>query len=385
MVSLHDWLQIGGITAACGAAALLLGLLLLQALRTRGLALHLGVLAAAVLATVAASVVLTAHRMLISEHDSTVVLVVLLLATPVAACIGTLLGRSLRREARTLVATAAQLGSVRHLAADPPKTAELRTVAVALRDAAQRLDAARRHESALEQGRRELVAWMSHDLRTPLAGMRAMVEALQDGLAVDEQTVNRYHRQLATELQRMSDMVSDLFELSRIQGSLQLRLERLGAGELVEEALASADPVARAKGVHLVSGGDAGLPVQVDPTEFGRVLRNLLLNAIRHTPADGTIEVLAEPDGQTVSLTVSDRCGGIPEEDLPRVFETAFRGSSARTTAPDQRGGLGLAIARGIVEAHHGEITVANIGPGCRFRVRLPLASDVSAALPGRA
>ena len=189
MVSLRDWLLIGAITAACGATALLLGLLLLRALRRRGLAVHLGVLAAAVLGTVASSVVLTAHQMLISEHDLTVVLVVLLLAMPVAGCIGMLLGRALRRDTRTLVASAAQLGSGGHHAARGPETAELRTVAVALEDATQRLDAARRRESALEQGRRELVAWVSHDLRTPLAGMRAMVEALQDGLVVDPQTV----------------------------------------------------------------------------------------------------------------------------------------------------------------------------------------------------
>ena len=117
--------------------------------------------------------------------------------------------------------------------------------------------------------------------------------------------------------------------------------------------------------------------VQVDPDEFGRVMRNLLLNAIRHTPSEGSIAVSANSDGDgVVRITVSDACGGIPEEDLPRLFASAFRGSAARTAADGQGGGFGLAIARGIVEAHRGAIGVANHHPGCRFEVRLPVAAD---------
>ena len=119
------------------------------------------------------------------------------------------------------------------------------------------------------------------------------------------------------------------------------------------------------------------LPVSVDTTELGRVLRNLLVNAIRHTPHDGTIHVTTEPGDGHVTLAVSDSCGGIPADELDRVFDTAFRGGdAARTTTPHLRAGLGLAIARGIVEAHRGVISVANHGPGCRFEVRLPLAGD---------
>jgi signal transduction histidine kinase len=112
-------------------------------------------------------------------------------------------------------------------------------------------------------------------------------------------------------------------------------------------------------------------------TEFGRVLRNLLVNAIRHTPEEGTISVTAEPQEGTSGVTVADTCGGIPDDEIDRVFDPAFRGGdAARTTSPTQRAGLGLAIARGIVEAHRGAISVTNVGPGCRFEVRLPLAAD---------
>ncbi|WP_262402912.1 sensor histidine kinase [Actinomadura sp. CNU-125] len=113
------------------------------------------------------------------------------------------------------------------------------------------------------------------------------------------------------------------------------------------------------------------LPVQVDAGELGRALRNLVVNAIRHTPGDGTVEIVGDVDGGEVRVTVADGCGGIPEDDLPRVFDVAFRGEAARS--PGGGAGLGLAIARGIVEAHAGRIGVANAGPGCRFEIRLPV------------
>src|SRR5207253_9331234 len=101
---------------------------------------------------------------------------------------------------------------------------------------------------------------------------------------------------------------------------------------------------------------------------------NLVTNAIRHTPSDGGVEVLAEVQSGMACVSVSDACGGIPPEDLPRVFDVAFRGESARTPGPQSGGGLGLSIARGIVEAHSGQIAVRNAGPGCQFLIRLPLA-----------
>jgi signal transduction histidine kinase len=256
-------------------------------------------------------------------------------------------------------------------------TTELGSVAGALDNAHRRLADAQRRADMLEQGRRELMAWMSHDLRTPLASMRAMAESLEDGLVEDRPTVSRYHRQLRIEVDRIAGMVTDLFELSRVRGSMELQLERVGAHDLIDEAVATADPVARAKGVRLLAAPGGTLPVLVDSTEFGRVLRNLLVNAIRHTPEEGTISVTAEPAGRHVRVTVADTCGGIPDDEIDRVFDPAFRGGdAARTTSPTQRAGLGLAIARGIVEAHRGAISVTNVGPGCRFEVRLPLAAD---------
>jgi anti-sigma regulatory factor (Ser/Thr protein kinase) len=148
----------------------------------------------------------------------------------------------------------------------------------------------------------------------------------------------------------------------------------VGLEDLVAEVVASAEPVARHKGVRLSGAAVRGMPVYVDAAEMGRALRNLVTNAIRHTPADGGVEVLAEVQSGMACVSVSDACGGIPPGDLPRVFDVAFRGESARTPGPQSGGGLGLSIARGIVEAHSGQIAVRNAGPGCQFLIRLPLA-----------
>jgi signal transduction histidine kinase len=253
--------------------------------------------------------------------------------------------------------------------------AELAELSTELELTHERLTQARTRERALEASRRELVAWVSHDLRTPLAGLRAMAEALEDQVVVDPREVSQYHTQIRREVDRLTAMIDDLFELSRIHaGALRLARRMVGLEDLVAEVVASAEPVARAKGVRLSGAAVRGMPVFVDSAEMGRALRNLVTNAIRHTPPDGDVEVLAEVQGGMACVSVSDACGGIPPGDLPRVFDVAFRGESARTPGPQEGAGLGLSIARGIVEAHSGQIAVRNAGPGCQFLIRLPLA-----------
>jgi signal transduction histidine kinase len=256
--------------------------------------------------------------------------------------------------------------------------AELAGLSQELECAHRRLAEARDRERALEASRRELIAWVSHDLRTPLAGLRAMAEALEDRVVVDQQTVSRYHAQMRDETDRLSLMIDDLFELSRIHtGVLRLSRVLVGLDDLIGEAMMSAEPLARAKGV-LLRGQAGALPVFVDAAEVGRALRNLVINAIRHTPSDGAVEVLGNEESGMALVSVSDSCGGIPAEHLPRVFDVAFRGGTARTPGPGEGAGLGLSIARGIIEAHSGQIAVRNVGPGCQFVIRLPLAPGAS-------
>jgi signal transduction histidine kinase len=239
---------------------------------------------------------------------------------------------------------------------------------------------ARERERAAEASRRELVAWISHDLRTPLAGIRAMAEALADGVVSSPGEVAGYATRIGGETRRLSGMVDDLFELSRITaGALRLTMSQVALREVVSDVLAAQVPVAQRKRV-LVRANVPMAPIVLgsDP-ELARVVGNLVSNAIRHTPPNGTVAVRLEMDGRDAILAVDDACGGIPDAELGRVFDVAFRGSAARTPSPvDEEqagGGLGLAIAKGLVEAHKGRIHAQNHGPGCRFEVRLPLAA----------
>jgi signal transduction histidine kinase len=245
-----------------------------------------------------------------------------------------------------------------------------------LETAGRRADEASDRERALERSRRQLVAWVSHDLRTPLAGIQAMVEALDDGVVVDQADVHAYYGRLSDQTARLAHLVDDLFELSRIEAdALDLTLERVSLGELVSDAVASASVLADAKGVR-VGGEVAQRPPEVEASsrELTRVVQNLLDNAIRHTPPGGSVSVRVGQTGQHAEVSVVDGCGGIPAHDLDRVFDLAYRGDAARTPSAGGGAGLGLAIARGFVEAHRGDIKVRNEADGCRFTVRLPLA-----------
>jgi signal transduction histidine kinase len=239
---------------------------------------------------------------------------------------------------------------------------------------------ARERERAAEASRRELVAWISHDLRTPLAGIRAMAEALADGVVSSPSEVAGYAGRIGGETRRLSGMVDDLFELSRITaGALRLTMSQVALREVVSDVLAAQTPVAQRKRVRVLADAMIAPIVLGSDPELARVVRNLVSNAIRHTPPDGTVAVQIGVDGGDAVLAVDDACGGIPDAELGRVFDVAFRGSAARTPSRSGEeqvgGGLGLAIAKGLVEAHKGKINAHNHGPGCRFEVRLPLAA----------
>lgn len=249
-------------------------------------------------------------------------------------------------------------------------------VARALRYRGARLAAAMAREQALETSRRELVAWISHDLRTPLTGLRAMAEALEDGVVPDPSV---YYARIRTEVERLDALVTDLFELSRIQaGVLPLARSPMSVHDLVDEALGCADLLARERGVRLIGHVRDPLPIDVDGRAMGRVLANLLANAIDRTPAGGAVAVAARREADNVVLSVSDGCGGIPVDDLPRVFDAGWRGAGERATPAGA--GLGLAIVRGLVEAHSGQTSVRNVPGGCRFEVVLPVARGADAA-----
>ena len=368
---MHNALLIALFAFLGAAAAGVLGAGALWLLRRRSLTASVAVVAAVAVTAMLAGTLAVAQAMFLSSHDLSVVTTVVAMAAVVSLLTALLLGRWVVARSRELALAARDFGDGGDFSAPArPATAELADLSRELAATSAKLAESRDRERALESSRRELVAWISHDLRTPLAGLRAMSEALEDGVAADP---DRYLRQIRTEVERLNDMVGDLFELSRIHaGSLALTRSRMSLYDLIGDALAGADPLAREHGVRLVGDRIEPVPVEVDGKEMSRVLGNLLVNAIRRTPADGTVAIAAERTADGVVLSVTDGCGGIPEDDLPRVFDTGWRGTHART--PPAGAGLGLAIVRGIVEAHQGRAAVRNVSGGCRFEVTLPAA-----------
>jgi signal transduction histidine kinase len=359
--------------------------LILKPLAGRSIGVMLSTVAFVTVATSLAGMGIITVRMVggISSAAGKPVFELLFIAGLAGLAVALIFGRALTKASRTLLAAVEEVGeSGIYTPPDAPMPAELEGLSRGLTEAHDRLGKARAREQALEASRRELVAWVSHDLRTPLAGLRAMAEALEDQVVTDPREVSHYHSQIRRETDRLAAMIDDLFELSRIHaGTLRLSPRLVGLEDLVAEVVVSAEPVARAKGIRLAGSAVRGMPVFIDTAEMGRAVRNLVTNAIRHTPYDGTIEVLGEIQAGMACVSVADECGGIPPGDLPRVFDVAFRGESARTPDPSGGAGLGLSIARGIVEAHSGQISVRNTGPGCQFLIKLPLARPAPAAV----
>jgi len=367
--------QIVLIAAGCTSAVGLVGMGIIRLLRRASLRLSIQASGAVPVLAIVAGTLGTAEAMFLSQHDLRVVVMVCIIAGIVASAFGWLLGRQIESGSAALRRAARSLGDEpgQFRAPAQPLAAEFAALSRELTDTSAKLAKSRARERALERSRRQLVAWVSHDLRTPLAGLRAMAEALEDGLAADPP---RYHKQIRAEAERLATMVDDLFELSRIQsGSLQLSSDQIALDDLVSDVLASTEALAGERGVRLDGSASGQLTVRADPRELSRALTNLLANAIRHTPPGGCVHVEARPEGGDAVLAVADSCGGIPEADLPHVFDLAWRGTDARSPAPDSGAGLGLAIVRGVAEAHQGSVRVANTAGGCRFEMRLPACS----------
>ncbi|HZA20653.1 MAG TPA: HAMP domain-containing sensor histidine kinase [Actinomycetota bacterium] len=374
-MTVGDALKLGAVATGASVLTGLAGAYILWLARRRSLGAQVAIVTLIAVGAVAVGAVVTADQMFLSDHDLHSLFVVLAASGTVGIVVALILGERVARSGRSL-GEATRLIAEGEVLTEVPEVSsgEFQELAMRLEETSRRLDQARRRERALDRSRRELIAWVSHDLRTPLAGIRAMAEALEDGVAGDQETIGRYHRAMRIEVDRLSGLVDDLFELSRIDaGTLHLEMQRASLGDIVSDALSAAAASARARGVRLEGRLMSEAPeLELSVPEVARVLRNLLENAIRHTPSDGTVSIEAGVDDGFAFVAVQDSCGGIPEADMSKVFDVAFRGETSRTP-DDGRAGLGLAIARGLVRAHNGEIRVVNQQAGCRFTVRLPI------------
>lgn len=235
-------------------------------------------------------------------------------------------------------------------------------------------------ERAAEQSRRQLVAFVSHDLRTPLAGIRALSEAIADGIVSDDE-VRVQAKRIECESVRLSEMVDDLFEMAKINaGAVNAPYDRVALDEVVDDVVSAHRITAERAGVALEVDMPA-TPVRVigSARALVRVLSNLVANAIAHTPAGGSVRLAIGSDAEGAWARVDDTGVGIDAEDLPRVFDVAYRGSNHRVPREDSSlpsgSGLGLAIAAGLVRAHRGSLSAHNLDRGARFEVRLPIAA----------
>ena len=318
---------------------------------------------------------LTARLMFASQHDLLLATVLLIFAGGIAMSLGYFLSTTVTDYISELNDVARAIARGRYDVRAPVRGAnEVTELARTFNLMARRLQEADRKQRELDQMRRNLIAWAGHDLRTPLASIQALVEALADGVVEDAATQQRYLDTARRDIQALSLLIDDLFDLAQYDaGALELDRQPVAVGDLISDTLNRfAEPAAR-KEVSLTGEVADDLDqVTVDVQKIERVLANLLANAIRHTPAGGEVRVQARRADAALLVEVSDTGEGVAPEDLPYVFDQFYRGEKSRSHATGGSG-LGLAIARRIVEAHGGEIGVESApGQGARFWFTLP-------------
>jgi signal transduction histidine kinase len=385
-ISLHpqgnDMLDLAIALAEAGALALALGLLALDVARLRvmrrvWLKLALPPVLAALV--IAATILLLAHDMFISDADSKLLLVFLVFAVALALALAGTLATGMGREITALEQGARRIaeGEYAHRVPVPAggtaATDELDRLAEWFNLMAARVQEAFARREAAEAERKHVIAALSHDLRTPVTSLRAMLEAIGDGVAGDPATVERYHRTMRAEVLRLSSLMDELFEMARLDaGGVQLRLERMGIEDLISDALEAFHESALQCGVTLSGQVAPDLPpVLLDPSAISRALANVLQNALRYTPRGGAVVVRGRlvaagerTSPSALAIEVADTGPGIRREELTRIFERGYRGETARDRAVARSdgeslglgAGLGLAIARALVHLHGGRV-----------------------------
>ncbi|SKC37651.1 sensor histidine kinase [Krasilnikoviella flava] len=379
-------------TTACTAVVTGLALAVLRWNRRGPVASQVAVVVAAAVASIVASVVAVMVEMFISAHDLVVLSTVIVVSTVMSLAAAWLTtARAVRRSVGTLTRSAQRIADGGVVAPTAAGWREFDDLHTQLVDTSERLAATRLEIDKLDAARRQFFAWISHDLRTPLAGIRAMTEALDDDVAPDR---DAYVRTIRAKVDTVTALVDDLFELSTLQsGTLRLERELVVLLDLVSDAVVDVRAAATRRGVRIVQSGVEGHLLWADPRELTRAIGNLLANAVRHAPAGTDILVSAHTrDDDHLVISVLDHGSGVDVTDLGHLFDVGWRANDARTTEPPpdtgpdagpstgHGAGLGLAIVRGIVEAHGGEVAAAHVPDGFELAVMLPRGRAPAAA-----
>jgi signal transduction histidine kinase len=405
-----------GIALALGSALLVAGAVL-AIYDLRGATVTLAILAPLGIATVAATRALLEHRerlgslrrqalitgalafaplwltlvlfvqlMFVSAHDALLTFAMGIYGAVLGLWAGRLLSHRVMDDVDALRAGLMAVGAGErdldlHLGGDD----ELAQVGREVEAMVARLAAAEARREEADAARRSLIAAVSHDLRTPVTALRLLADAVDDEIG-DPETRREYVRRLGVHVRALGALIDDLFELTRIEaGEVTWTMQQVSIEELVEETVAAMAPAASAGGISVRAEIDpALLPATANPERIQRVLFNLIQNAIRHTPADGSVTVRAASAGSSVEIEVADTGEGIAPDDRERVFDAFVQGGD-RASRTDGSAGLGLAISRAIVEAHGGRIWVVDdpdsaADAGARVRFSLPRSSPAPLA-----
>ena len=317
----------------------------------------------------------SAQMMFASEHDLLLAIVLLVFAGGMAMVLGYFLSSTVTERIHLLKGAAEKLAQGDLQTRVPVNGRdEVAMLANTFNKMAEQLQAADQKQRELESLRRDLIAWVSHDLQTPLTSIRAILEALSDGVVEEPETVKRYLNTAQRDVGSLSALIDDLFQMAQLDaGGFPLHRAEASLSDLISDTLESFTELANQGEITLEGNVDSDVdPVQMDTQAIGRVLNNLIGNALRHTPPMGRVSVWVRRTGEGVEVTVSDTGEGIRADDLPHIFERFYRGEKSRNRGTGGAG-LGLAIARGIVQAHGGNLRAdSQIGKGTQFTFNIP-------------
>ena len=377
-----DLRALGAYLTLSGAGTMTAGWLVLRtADRAFGLSIQTRAFLSGLVATSVAllNVMIVAQLMFVStSHDLNLLIALIVFSAVVTGFFSLWVARTITERVSVVSAAIRSLaGGDLRARIDMAGGDELARLAADVNSLATRLHATEEERATLDRERTELTAAISHDLRTPLASLRAMVEALDDQVVTDDGERERYYGTMRREIDRLSRMIDDLFVLAQIDaGALRLQPQPVDLCEIAADVVDAMQAQAQRAEIQLRL--DASLPARrldLDGARIERALANLLRNAIEHTPAGGAVRVAVTQANGAVEVSVSDDGEGIDPADAPRIWERFYRAEKSRHRA---RGGadgvgLGLAIVRGIVEAHGGSVAVDSTpGHGATFVIRLP-------------